>query len=86
MKAFAVIFILSCLSLCIVHSERVQRWGYVGSTILGKQTIIAEKQPGQIQVRAFAFSGVSKMNFCYKYKLLKLIAYFSPPDSKLNRI
>lgn len=59
MKTIAVLFVLSCLSLCFVNSMNVTTWGKVNTRVLGQETIVAERAIGYPSVRAFAFPSVS---------------------------
>lgn len=57
MKFIAVLSVLLCTSLC--NSEKVTTWGDVNTSVLSQKTIEADPIEGEIQMRAFAFSGVS---------------------------
>lgn len=59
MKAVAVLFVLSCLSLSLVNSMNETTWGLVNTRVLGQETVVSQRIIGYYQVRAFAFPSVS---------------------------
>lgn len=63
MKTVAVLFVLSCLSLCFVNSLETHLWGHIKSRVLGTETIVADGAQSQYQIRAFSFPHVSLIYF-----------------------
>lgn len=59
MKAVAVLFVLSCLSLSFVNSMNETTWGLVNTRVLGQETVVVPRVFGYYQVGAFAFPSVS---------------------------
>lgn len=59
MKTFAVLFLLSCMSLCLVNSERVDKWGHQSATVvINKQTFVREAKEGEVQRVDFTYPPV----------------------------
>lgn len=59
MKAIAVLFVLSCMSLCLVNSERVIKWGHQSATqVINKQTFVAKAKEGEVQRITFTYPEV----------------------------
>lgn len=61
MKTIAAIFALSCLALCLVNSEKIERWGLTRGTILAEIPIVANRVQSQYQIRSFSFPEVSNL-------------------------
>lgn len=63
MKIIAVLFVLSCMSLCLVNSQRVVKWGHQSSTrVINKQTFVAAAKEGEVQRINFTYPEVKSQN------------------------
>lgn len=59
MKTIAVLFVLACLSLYLVNSQRVRKWGQTDTKVLGERTLVAPAEEGKVQQITFEFPEVS---------------------------
>lgn len=59
MKTIAVIFVLSCMSLCLVNSVKVTKWGQTDTKVLGEKTVVVEPKEGQVQTATLEYPEVS---------------------------
>lgn len=61
MKAIAVLFVLSYMSLCLVNSERVTKWGHQTHTrVVDTKTFVAKAKEGEVQRIDFTYPEVRK--------------------------
>lgn len=59
MKTIAVLCVVLCMSLCVVNSERVIKWGHQSNTaVINKQTFVAEAKDGEVQRINFVYPPV----------------------------